>query len=154
MNKVHLPTRWGGRASGGHREVEDFVGRKPGWGRGFAQCLALMLLAACNQGPTALAPGGVVSGARQLVSAPDYVDQPSFSARTNRLPVLSLQSLFHPTYVVPNDPSRVRTLLVTGDVIPSRGVNFYATQRHDFLWPFRPAASHPIWMSPRLRPEP
>jgi len=72
---------------------------------------------------------------------PDMGDQPSFAERTNRrLPVLSLQELFHPTYVVPNDPAHVRTLLVTGDVIPSRGVNFYATQRRDYLWPFRPTA--------------
>ena len=58
-----------------------------------------------------------------------------------RLPALGLQELFHPTFTVPNDPSKVRTLLVTGDVIPSRGVNFYSTQRRDFLWPFRPTAS-------------
>lgn len=69
-------------------------------------------------------------------------DQPSFPDRTSpQPPPLSLQELFRPTYVVPNDPSKVRTLLVTGDVIPSRGVNFYATQRRDFLWPFRPTAS-------------
>jgi poly-gamma-glutamate synthesis protein (capsule biosynthesis protein) len=56
--------------------------------------------------------------------------------------VLSLQGLFHPTYVVPPDPANVRTLLVTGDVIPARGVNYFATTRHDFLWPFRPTASY------------
>ena len=101
-----------------------------------------MLIMACNQGTTAAVPGGVASGPRQLAAAPDYLDQPSFSERTSRLPTLSLQGLFHPTYTAPNDPSRIRTMLVTGDVIPSRGVNFYATQRHDFLWPFRPTADY------------
>src|SRR5262249_37155951 len=80
--------------------------------------------------PPAAAQRGV------LVAAPDFFDQPSFSDRTGRLPVLSLQSLFHPKYTVPDDPTRVRTLLVTGDVIPARGVNYFATVRHDFLWPF------------------
>jgi len=76
------------------------------------------------------------------VAAPDLYDQPSFATRTGRLPVLSLQNLFHPTYFVPGDPSKVRTLLVSGDVIPARGVNYYATQRRDFLWPFRPTADY------------
>jgi hypothetical protein len=68
------------------------------------------------------------------MGGPEGNDQPTFTDRTQqRLPTLSLQELFHPSYVVPNDPSKIRTLLVTGDVIPSRGVNFYATQRHDFL---------------------
>jgi poly-gamma-glutamate synthesis protein (capsule biosynthesis protein) len=102
--------------------------------------VVVLLLVACNQVATPSASTTAASGPRQLVAAPDYLDQPSFSARTSRIPGLSLQGLFHPTYVVPNDPSQIRTLLVTGDVIPSRGVNFYATQRHDFLWPFRPTA--------------
>ena len=101
----------------------------------------VLALVACNQSAAPVATN-VATGARVLVAAPDYADQPSFSDRTGRLPVLSLQSLFHPTYVVPNDPSRIRTLLVTGDVIPARGVNYFATQRHDFLWPFRPTAAY------------
>ena len=32
--------------------------------------------------------------------------------------------------------------MVTGDVIPARGVNYFATVRHDFLWPFRPTAEY------------
>ncbi|HEV2140486.1 MAG TPA: CapA family protein [Candidatus Dormibacteraeota bacterium] len=101
----------------------------------------VLALVACNQGAAPVAPI-VASSARALVAAPDFSDQPSFSDRTGRLPVLSLQSLFHPTYTVPADPSRIRTLLVTGDVIPARGVNYFATQRHDFLWPFRPTAAY------------
>ncbi len=101
----------------------------------------VVALVACNQGAAPLATN-VASSTRALVAAPDFADQPSFSDRTGRLPVLSLQSLFHPNYVVPSDPSRIRTLLVTGDVIPARGVNYFATVRHDFLWPFRPTAAY------------
>jgi len=105
--------------------------------------VAGLVLSACNQ--TAAPPSTAstaASSARVLVAAPDLGDQPSFANRTGQLPVLSLQSLFHPTYTVPSDPSRIRTLLVTGDVIPARGVNYFATTRHDFLWPFRRTADY------------
>ena len=109
---------------------------RPGW------LVAVALVAmACNQA-VATPTSNVASSSRVLVAAPDYGDQPSFADRTGRLPVLSLQSLFHPAYIVPADPTQVRTLLVTGDVIPARGVNYYATARHDFLWPFRPTADY------------
>ena len=104
--------------------------------------MAVLLVAACNNTAAPVASVNVATGARTLVAAPDLSDQPSFSNRTGRLPVLSLQSLFHPTYIVPADPTQVRTLLVTGDVIPARGVNYFATVRHDFLWPFRPTADY------------
>ena len=103
---------------------------------------ALLVMAACNNTASPVATTEVASGPRVLVAAPDYFDQPSFANRTGRLPILSLQSLFHPTYIVPADPSKIRTLLVTGDVIPARGVNYFATVRHDFLWPFRPTADY------------
>jgi poly-gamma-glutamate capsule biosynthesis protein CapA/YwtB (metallophosphatase superfamily) len=112
-------------------------------GRGF---LALaILLASCSSG----ASGAIVSpgpsptpiDASTLVPQPDWSDQPTFAARTGRPPPLSLQELFHPAYNVPDDPANVRTLLVTGDIIPARGVNYYATVRHDFLWPFRKTAA-------------
>ena len=100
-----------------------------------------LALVACNQ---TAAPGVsiVASAPRELVAAPDMSDQPSFSDRTGRLPALTLQNLFHPHYSAPDDPSHVRTLLVTGDVIPARGVNYFATVRHDFLWPFRRTADY------------
>jgi poly-gamma-glutamate synthesis protein (capsule biosynthesis protein) len=102
---------------------------------------SVLVATACNsgKGPVAtptLSPVGV------LVPAPDAGEQPAFSFRTGRPPALSLQGLFHPTYNVPIDPANVRTLLVTGDIIPARGVNYYATARHDFLWPFRPTAAY------------
>ena len=102
----------------------------------------VVALVACNQTAAPVVTSPVASAARELVAAPDLSDQPSFSDRTGQLPVLSLQNLFHPKYFVPHDPSKVRTLLVTGDVIPARGVNYFATTRHDFLWPFRPTAAY------------
>jgi poly-gamma-glutamate capsule biosynthesis protein CapA/YwtB (metallophosphatase superfamily) len=77
-----------------------------------------------------------------IVPALDRLDQPSFSDRTGRPPALSLEELFHPTYTAPMDPSKIRTLLVTGDVIPARGVAYFAAVRHDYLWPFRPTAAY------------
>lgn len=105
---------------------------------------AVLLFTACNSSATLPAASAtpIAPVAAALVAAPDSGDQPSFSDRTGRLPVLSLQNLFHPRYVVPNDPAHIRTLLVTGDVIPARGVAYFATQRHDYLWPFRPTADY------------
>jgi hypothetical protein len=100
-----------------------------------------VLLVACNNA-TPIVAGPATSSARALVSAPDAADQPSFAYRTGRPPALSLQELFHPTYNVPLDPTKVRTLLVTGDIIPARGVNYFATIKHDFLWPFRPTSDY------------
>jgi poly-gamma-glutamate synthesis protein (capsule biosynthesis protein) len=100
----------------------------------------VLLLAACNNTTIPPVAGTPSASAPALVAAPDFFDQPSFASRTGRPPVLSLQELFHPVYNVPQDPTKIRTLLVTGDVIPARGVNYFATTRRDFLWPFRPTA--------------
>jgi poly-gamma-glutamate capsule biosynthesis protein CapA/YwtB (metallophosphatase superfamily) len=102
----------------------------------------LLVAGACSSGAQAVVPASpAVSPVGDVVAAPDWSDQPSFADRSGRAPALSLQELFHPTYNVPLDPANVRTLLVTGDIIPARGVNYYATVRHDFLWPFRPTAA-------------
>ena len=102
---------------------------------------AAAVLVACNSTPQAVQITAA-SSVRSLVEAPDTIDQPSFAARTGRPPALSLQGLFHPTYNVPTDPSKIRTLLVTGDVIPARGVAYFAAIRHDYLWPFRATAEY------------
>ena len=102
--------------------------------------LALVLVvAACNQ--AAPVATNVASSSRELYG-PVPVDQPPFADRTNPIPDLSLQELFHPQYIVGNDPTKFRTLLVTGDVIPARGVDYFATVKHDFLWPFRRTADY------------
>jgi poly-gamma-glutamate capsule biosynthesis protein CapA/YwtB (metallophosphatase superfamily) len=122
----HLPTMWGGKRGGI---------------RATMYVAAALMAAACNSAaPVVVAPAA--SSARALVPALDAGDQPSFAYRTGRPPALSLQELFHPTFNVPADPTKVRTLIVTGDIIPARGVNYFATVRHDFLWPFRPTADY------------
>jgi poly-gamma-glutamate capsule biosynthesis protein CapA/YwtB (metallophosphatase superfamily) len=104
--------------------------------------MAAALLAACNSSAAPLVASISPSPVGALVAAPDFADQPSFASRTGRPPALSLQELFHPSYFVPEDPTKIRTLLVTGDIIPARGVNYFATVKHDFLWPFRPTADY------------
>ena len=111
-------------------------------GGGGASLGAAALLVACNSAAVPLTGTTAASRVRALVAAPDFADQPSFADRTGRPPALSLQGLFHPTFNVPVDPTKIRTLLVTGDIIPARGVNYFATVKHDFLWPFRPTADY------------
>ena len=103
---------------------------------------AAAVLSACvgSTGAVSTTPQAVVQPV--VIPALDRQDQPSWSDRTGRPPALSLQELFHPTYTVPVDPSKIRTLLVTGDIIPARGVNYFASARNDFLWPFRPTAAY------------
>jgi len=101
----------------------------------------LGLLSACVGSTQPVASTGPAV-APIVVPALDRMDQPSFMDRTGRPPALSLEELFHPTYSAPKDPSKIRTLLVTGDVIPARGVAYFAAVRHDYLWPFRPTAAY------------
>ena len=57
-------------------------------------------------------------------------------------PPLSLTRLFHPSAgPVAPDASHLRTLVVTGDMIPARMVNVESTRRGDFLWPYRPTSA-------------
>ena len=103
--------------------------------------LVLALLAvACNQ--TAAPAISEVASSSRVYYGPVPVDQPSFADRTNPVPDLSLEELFHPKYILGSDPTMFRTLLVTGDVIPARGVDYFASVRHDFLWPFRRTADY------------
>jgi len=107
-----------------------------------AVLVALVLVAACSSGPAAAVKATPVALAPVIGPSLDRADQPSFSYRTGRPPALSLQELFHPVYNVPADPSMVRTMIVTGDIIPARGVAYFAAVRHDYLWPFRPTADY------------
>src|SRR3989441_8434101 len=99
-----------------------------------------VLVTACSNGTQSVVRSTPVAAAPVIGPSLDRMDQPSFASRTGRPPALSLQELFHPTYNVPVDPSMVRTLLVTGDIIPARGVAYFAAVRHDYLWPLRPTA--------------
>src|SRR5260370_36641230 len=99
--------------------------------------------AACSTGSPPVVSATHVSAARVIGPAMDGLDQPWFAFRTGRPPGLRRQELFHPRYNVPADPSLVRTLLVTGDIIPARGVAWAAIDvHHDYLWPFRSTADY------------
>jgi poly-gamma-glutamate capsule biosynthesis protein CapA/YwtB (metallophosphatase superfamily) len=102
----------------------------------------MLALASACLGSTQPVASTAPAAAPVVVPALDRLDQPSFADRTGRPPELSLQELFHPTYSGPLDPTKLRTLLVTGDVIPARGVDYFATVRNDYLWPFRPTAAY------------
>ena len=108
--------------------------------RAAALLVAGLLAAACSNGAQPVAGTTPVAAAPIVGPALDRSDGPSFAYRTGQPPVLSLQELFHPTYNLPIDPSKVRTMIVTGDIIPARGVAYFAAVKHDYLWPFRPTA--------------
>jgi len=109
--------------------------------RHVALAVAVMALVSACVGSTQPVASTGAAVAPVVVPALDRLDQPSFMDRTGRPPALSLEEMFHPTYSAPKDPSKIRTLLVTGDVIPARGVAYFAAVRHDYLWPFRPTAA-------------
>jgi len=98
-----------------------------------ALILPVILVIGCTPGASSLSPSprGTPATAR-----PAALPTPSPT------PKLKLSSLFHPGAPVQGDPSHVRTLIATGDAIPARLVNIAATQRGDFLWPFRPTADY------------
>ena len=99
-----------------------------------------ILVTACSSSSQPVAAPTLVAASPVIGPMLDRADQPSFADRSGRPPALSLEELFHPVWTVPADPSMVRTLLVTGDIIPARGVAYFAAVRHDYLWPFRPTA--------------
>jgi len=95
--------------------------------------ILLLLATACSQGGGSTAPARIATSAATPAPTPLPTPTPF---------KLTLGGLFHPSSPVPSDPARVRTLIGTGDVIPARLVNVAATNRHDFLWPFRPTADY------------
>ncbi|MDP2860517.1 MAG: CapA family protein [bacterium] len=61
------------------------------------------------------------------------LEKPSFVAKTP-----TLDRIFSDNHsgVTALPPDRIRTIIVTGDVIPARFVNFQASQKKDFRWPY------------------
>ena len=92
-----------------------------------------ILAAGCSTGGSAAPPA---APAARATAAPSRPPTPT------PLPRLSLGGLFHPAGPVQADPAHTWTLIATGDTIPARLVNVAATQRGDFLWPFRPTADY------------
>lgn len=66
----------------------------------------------------------------------DATQEPSIE---ESFPSPTLDSIFAEdhSFIATISAGRIRTMIATGDVIPARVVNVQATQRNDFLWPFR-----------------
>jgi poly-gamma-glutamate synthesis protein (capsule biosynthesis protein) len=105
---------------------------------GGTAAIAAVLIIACSSGGGS-APAAVVA-AQSPVTASSPTPIPSPSPTPNEQ--LALSGLFHPSGTLAGDPAHFRTLIATGDVIPARLVNIAATQRGDFLFPFRPTADY------------
>jgi poly-gamma-glutamate capsule biosynthesis protein CapA/YwtB (metallophosphatase superfamily) len=89
-------------------------------------------------GSTSGSPVGAVSIATPLPTPlPTPVPYPT-------PPALALSSIFGTDKpdLSQYDPSQLRTLIVTGDVIPAREVNYQVLLHHDFLYPWRQTATY------------
>lgn len=92
------------------------------------------LVAAALATPTATAPSP------SATPSPSPTPTSPVGVRPPELPPLRVAELLTTTRapLPPGiDPSRVRTLIATGDVIPARYVNYKLTARGDFIYPFR-----------------
>jgi poly-gamma-glutamate capsule biosynthesis protein CapA/YwtB (metallophosphatase superfamily) len=108
-----------------------------------ALAAAVTILAAC-------APGGAATATRPPSAPPRATPTPA--PTPTPIPKLTLSGLFHPAGTAPagtapSSPAPAGqppawTLIATGDAIPARLVNIAATQRGDYLWPFRPTADY------------
>lgn len=104
------------------------------------RALVPLLLAAGLAACTPLGTTGIGvhhAGQESAAAVPSPSPSPVYAP-----PPLSLTGLFHPAGgPMAPDSSRLRTLLVTGDMIPARMVNVESTRRGDFLWPYRPTSA-------------
>jgi hypothetical protein len=103
--------------------------------------LLSLLILALIAAPACL-PGGQSSAGSAATSSPSSPPPTATPSPTQSPAALTLSGLFHPAGPVPQDPAHVRTMIATGDVIPARLVNVAASQRRDFLFPFRPTADY------------
>jgi hypothetical protein len=87
-------------------------------------------------------PGGQSSAGSAATSSPSSPPPTATPSPTPSPAALTLSGLFHPAAPVPQDPAHVRTMIASGDVIPARLVDVAASQRRDFLFPFRPTADY------------
>jgi poly-gamma-glutamate capsule biosynthesis protein CapA/YwtB (metallophosphatase superfamily) len=94
---------------------------------------AAALLIACSNGSTAAAP----SPSATATAAPTPTPEPT----PTPVPQLSLGGLFHPAAPISADPSHVRTMIATGDIIPARQTNVMQA-RNGWTWAFAPTADY------------
>jgi poly-gamma-glutamate capsule biosynthesis protein CapA/YwtB (metallophosphatase superfamily) len=101
----------------------------------------LLVLASVGCSPaSSLAPVAAKIPATVSPAAP----LPAPSPTPTPIPELSLASVFGDTKVDLGslDPSRVRVMIATGDVIPAREVNYKMVLHRDWLYPWRPTADY------------
>ena len=94
-----------------------------------------LIIAACAGSAIAPGPTPTPTAAPTPVATP--VPTPAF-LDPNEVPVLTLQDIFplRDLSTLRLDPSRLRTLIATGDVIPARNTDVIIRQRgNDFLYP-------------------
>jgi poly-gamma-glutamate synthesis protein (capsule biosynthesis protein) len=101
--------------------------------RGVALLAAAAALIACSNGGTAVKPPEPRVTAAAATPVPTPIPTPT------PIPQLSLGGLFHPVEGVAPDPSHVRTLVATGDIIPARQTNVQQV-KNGWTWAFAPTA--------------
>jgi poly-gamma-glutamate synthesis protein (capsule biosynthesis protein) len=100
-------------------------------------CAGALLLSACTSVPQASNPNVAVTAAAAVSSRP-------LLAPSSTIPALSLASVFGNAKIDTTklDPTQLRVMIATGDVIPAREVNYQTLLRHDWLWPWRKVSDY------------
>jgi hypothetical protein len=106
--------------------------------RALVPLLLLPLLAACSaptSGPTGASPIGALAATPKPTPTPTPTPTP---------PALSLTSIFGDSKpdLSQYDPSQLRVIIATGDVIPAREVNYQTVLHKDWLYPWRQTADY------------
>ena len=104
--------------------------------------MLLLLVTACGDGSNDEASGTPTTSPRVTTTRSP---RPSRSPTSTPVPALKLADIFPPRDLTPLklEPSRVRTVIATGDVIPARYTDVIIRQRgDDFLYPVAATAGH------------
>lgn len=89
--------------------------------------LLVILLFVYSPNKPFISPGGVSENLSRVIKKPAEV----------KIEPLTLEKIFKGKKSFPDlEPSKIITVIATGDVIPARSTNFQANQRKDFTWPF------------------
>jgi poly-gamma-glutamate capsule biosynthesis protein CapA/YwtB (metallophosphatase superfamily) len=79
------------------------------------------------------------AGSPQPSVEPTAIPTPAFLT-VDQVPPITLAAVFEPQPPLKLDPSRIRTLIATGDVIPARRVDIQIRAQNDFLYPIAQTA--------------
>jgi poly-gamma-glutamate synthesis protein (capsule biosynthesis protein) len=104
--------------------------------------LILPVLAACSPGTTGSPASG--SGSTHATGIAAHSPTPKPTPTPTPVPPLGLSSVFGQDKpdLSRFDPSQLRVIIATGDVIPAREVNYKVITHHDFLYPWRKTADY------------